>query len=112
MKLLLEDTNRFLEFPWGRLVYERLHESLNGTLKDMVAANSHLKDRPTYALYGFPMAFQVSEVIQNVIIRCQLSKCVVVECQMYICILPMGYQYPTIYIYISYQWDMNILPKG
>ena len=57
VKLLLEDTTRFLEFPWGRLVYERLQESLAGTLKDLVAAKARLKDRPTYALYRFPMAF-------------------------------------------------------
>ena len=57
---LLQDVDDFLNYPWGRIVYEATHGSLIGAIENRIALGvkgDH--ERNNYNLHGFPLAFQV-----------------------------------------------------
>ena len=60
---LVENVDRFLDYPWGRVVYEATHQSLSGVIEqrvvDLKPKANDKDDRYGYVLMGFPYAFQV-----------------------------------------------------
>ena len=59
---LVENVDRFLAFPWGRVIYAATHVSLNGAVKRREAEikAEDRKKRNGYGLMGYPLSFQVT----------------------------------------------------
>jgi len=62
---LLERTETFYEYPWGRLAYLELHKSLTTSLSKRMETSNIAKQvssdrRIPYSLQGLPLVFQVS----------------------------------------------------
>lgn len=61
---LLENTETFYEYPWGRVAYQELHKSLTTSLckrmeTSMIAKQVSSERRIPYSLQGLPLVFQV-----------------------------------------------------
>ena len=64
---LLENMDRFWEYPWGRVAYEELHKSLTTSLDRRMltvekARALSKQPRIPYSIQGMPIVFQVPEV--------------------------------------------------
>ena len=59
---MVENVDRFLAFPWGRVIYAATHVSLNGAVKRREAEikAEDRKKRNGYGLMGYPLSFEVT----------------------------------------------------